>query len=580
MIGVNNSVVADFETTKDARVWFWDMCYINDYRHESGVSIASFLSNILYNKFSCINYVYFHNLGFDGEFIISVLLSVGFKSILYNEDPKGKCFKLLSSSKGTLYSIEVFIPDEENSFRGVKFLDSAKIIPVSVEDIAVKCNMSIKKLEIDYDKERREEYVPTEEEIQYCRNDTEIVARILNKAISSGMRGITIGSCALNEFKLFLKYPELRGVSGSRGIDIRNKFPKLDKEVDRIIRYSYKGGLIYLNDKFKNCLLSDGIILDINSMYPYFLCINPVPYGIPVEFEGKYEYDSTYPLYIQEVCMTGRLKEDGVPCLSSRGDDTYLDGEILEEFKMLVLTATSYELEMVLDNYDIEEIDYIRGLKFRSMPGNDPYKNIFTSYVVKYYSIKSGINTESGEVNEVDRLIAKLMLNNLIGKFATKSEKGTVIIDDKTQSRHWDESYDTGYEPFSYPAVPAFVNSAARKYLVECIRKSKDRFIYCDTDSVHLIGKEVPSWATIGKNLGVFKLEAEFYRARYLKQKCYAYSVRSDLGDTDIIKHSGASKRVLKSIKFEEFYQGSVKKNLRKKRVRGGCILEEVEFKL
>lgn len=74
---------ADFETTtdeKDCRVWAWAVCDINKPDDISlGNSIESFF-NFLQSQGS--NTYYFHNLKFDGEFIIYYLLKNGFKSKL------------------------------------------------------------------------------------------------------------------------------------------------------------------------------------------------------------------------------------------------------------------------------------------------------------------------------------------------------------------------------------------------------------------------------------------------------------------------------------------------------------------
>lgn len=45
-------------------------------------------------------------------------------------------------------------------------------------------------------------------------------------------------------------------------------FPKLDYEIDKDIRQSYKGGFTYLNPIYKEKDVGEGVVLDVNSLYP------------------------------------------------------------------------------------------------------------------------------------------------------------------------------------------------------------------------------------------------------------------------------------------------------------------------
>ena len=74
---------ADFETTtdeKDCRIWAYALCNIEDpTEFHYGTTFEEFIDFCAdsYNNFT----VYFHNLKFDGSFIISWLLNNGFKYI-------------------------------------------------------------------------------------------------------------------------------------------------------------------------------------------------------------------------------------------------------------------------------------------------------------------------------------------------------------------------------------------------------------------------------------------------------------------------------------------------------------------
>ena len=93
-------LTSDFETTTnelDCRVWAWAVCEVGnpDY-FEYGNSIDSFFE---YMKKSKNSTFYFHNLKFDGEFIISHLFNLGFKHVKDRRDEDTKTFTTLISDK-------------------------------------------------------------------------------------------------------------------------------------------------------------------------------------------------------------------------------------------------------------------------------------------------------------------------------------------------------------------------------------------------------------------------------------------------------------------------------------------------
>ncbi len=79
----------------------------------------------------------------------------------------------------------------------------------------------------------------------------------------------------------------------------------LDKEV----RYAYRGGFTWLNDRFKEKEIGEGMVFDVNSLYPAQMYSRLLPYGEPIVFEGKYVWDEDYPLHIQHIRCEFELKE-------------------------------------------------------------------------------------------------------------------------------------------------------------------------------------------------------------------------------------------------------------------------------
>ena len=165
-----------------------------------------------------------------GEFIIYWLNTHGYSYIKDKKDRKNYTYTTLINNRGDFYTIEVFFRVGNRTTKKVTFIDSLKIIPFSVKDIAENYEMDISKLEIDKNKPREKNHKLTLEEIRYIRNDCEIVARALKHNFENGLTKNTLSSNALNEFVKTItreKYEYL--------------FPQLPYDVDKDIRQAYKG---------------------------------------------------------------------------------------------------------------------------------------------------------------------------------------------------------------------------------------------------------------------------------------------------------------------------------------------------
>ena len=149
--GSKSDWVADFETTTDpldCRVWAWGIKDIFDEdTFEYGTSMGGFVTRL-----SRMNArVYFHNLGFDGRFILDWLLKDGFTHRTGERVRlRNKEFSSLISGDGKFYSISV----RWQTGCTTEFRDSLKKLPMSVARVAKSFNMEIAKGHIDYDAPR------------------------------------------------------------------------------------------------------------------------------------------------------------------------------------------------------------------------------------------------------------------------------------------------------------------------------------------------------------------------------------------------------------------------------------------
>lgn len=546
------SYMADFETitTSPTRVWLWALCPIQDITDVvTGTSIDSFIEEISKRKYNKSK-IYFHNLKFDGTFIVYYLLTCG----KFEQVQEGKLYKnsftTLISRMGQWYQIKIKFDK-----CSVTIQDSLKKLPFSVRKIAKDFNLSMSKGEIDYAMKRDIGYVPTAEELDYIYRDIGIVAQALNIQFEQGLTQMTIGSDALREYK------DLIG-------KFRDMFPLLKDEVDTFCRKSYKGGYVYCNPMYQGMEINEiGQVFDVNSMYPWAMHEMPLPYGEPIYFTGKYFKDNDYPLYICHIIADFSLKPGMLPTVQVKNNPRFLGREYIKDSKgHLELYLTSVDLDLFLDNYYVWEIEYIDGYKFRSTT------KAFKIYIDKWMEVKAN---NTGAL----RALAKLMLNSLYGKFAKNPDvtgKHPVIENDRVKlvdNEH--EISETNYIP-----VGCFITAWARWNLINSALVCKDRFCYCDTDSIHIIGLDpVPGLNVHPTRLGAWKQELVFTRAKYLHTKCYMEEYEEDGEKKLKVTVSGLPAECRKYVTFENFKPGAVYGGkLLQKNVPGGVILVPTEF--
>jgi hypothetical protein len=144
---------------------------------------------------------YFHNLKFDGEFIIYWLFQNGFTFVKDKQDFRPRTFTTLISDIGLFYSIEICFTKSKGHNNSTKIYDSLKILPFKVAEIAKGFNLPISKLEIDYKENREVGHELTQFEKDYIQNDVKIVALALDVLFKQGLTKMTQGSNALADYK-------------------------------------------------------------------------------------------------------------------------------------------------------------------------------------------------------------------------------------------------------------------------------------------------------------------------------------------------------------------------------------------
>lgn len=612
--------MCDFETStemmQEEETWVWAVC-TTDIQKALWDTPTNDLDYIHHSQFeSWLNWVFqqeqqkiwFHNLKFDGQFITDWLLRHEYVYIPQKEIPRPQTFTCLISDNNwfsvTIYSDyekvngEVVIEKGKPVVKKYVIQDSLKKIPVSVNSMAKDYGLDVLKGEIDYNKYRPIGYELDDNEREYIEHDVGIVAKVMRLFLfEQHMDKLTMSSDALNNYKESLeKYAEVQAQK-----IFMQLYPQLSETEDTFVRKQYKGGWVYVNPLRKECditkreyigELSDSHILelkslgftnkqiekavievfDVNQLYPSRMYEEILPVGRGIYFYDKYIQDDDYFLYVQRFRCRYKLKPNKYPMIQRQsGRFTGIQVYAEESIGVEELTLTSVDLELFFECYDVEDIDYIDGYKYRGAT------NLFTAYIDYWQEIKK--NQKGAK-----RQIAKLMLNSLYGKFGTSR---TAQIKIPMYDKEKDDVYYKSVPEVKkavYVPMASFITSYARRVTVRAANACGTNFLYADTDSIHiLIDRDLPKIEIDQKKLGAWKLENLACRGRYIRAKSYLEDMINEDGQTEIeVKCCGLSDTAKKYVTWENFHSGLIVQNvnLKQKKIKGGTILKETNFKI
>lgn len=540
----------DTETIKDPdgsmRVWLVDACNVDDLTHNTFTDLDLFFDWVF--SVADDNTLYFHNLKFDGSYILCWAMSHGYQ---WSDDKKLKPgeFQFLITDASQWFYGNLVSPEGKK----VRFIDSLKKIPLSVKAMAKAYKLPIEKGDIDYMMYRPFGYQPTKNELHYIRHDTEIVARVLKIHFEQGMDKLTAPADAMAQYQKTVKFEEVFCTRWYQSHPLEERF----------CRRAYCGGISWVDPDIKGKVVRHGIVYDYNSMYPSVMLTYPFPVGYPVRWYDK--PPAGYDLYIAHAFVKIERKAGCPACIRDPIRNTWIETSYEGE-----LWLTSVDVELLLQNYYESEGGYILlkdGYAWKGKTG------IFTDYITYWRQVKE---TSSGGL----RQIAKLMLNSLYGKFGTNPLRRHKIPDMDSEEKisyHLSE-YEQGR---TYcVAVACFVTAYARRELVRGIHNTIG-FCYCDTDSIHCasIDGKAPSFhgAIDDSKFCHWKRETKcFVRAKYLRQKTYI----EELPDGRLnIAACGCPQTSKNYITFDNFAVGaSYKGKLMPKMRKGGTELVPTRF--
>lgn len=546
--------VADFETTsyegqQDTEVWsaaIVELFTPTDYDSVAVLtSLPDFFNYLVSLKANCI--IWFHNLKFDGSFIVDYLLRSGYKWVdVKDKQMQSYQFKTLISDMQRWYNLKVCM-----NGRIFNFKDSAKLAPLSVKACGESFKTKFRKLTMEYRGKRYAGCEITDDEMRYIKNDVLVMKEVMEQFLEEGHDSLTIGSCCLKEYKKFF----MDWSSGQDGLwdiyfpDLKlytsfdHEYFKATNAFEFVYRF-YHGAWCYKKEGIRY-VDEPGIVVDKVSMYPSHMDskvhYNKFAVGKPTFFKGeipagmydKWANGDDKWVYMVRFKCKFRLKPGYFPNVQIKHSLLYiptkwressdfdygekrvqkvlLDGYEVDARPTLHLSEVAFRLFM--ESYDVEDMEFLGGVYFQAAYG------IFDDYV-EYYREKKETSTGG------KRTIYKLFSNNLYGKLASGDNSSYLIPFLNPEKDRVDFKLVTEHQKDTF-AIQAglLVTDYGRDDIIRAANADYERFLYSDTDSEHLLGIDPPNLPIAKDTYGYYKVEGIFRRGLYLRQKTYAEQI-------------------------------------------------------
>lgn len=510
---------------------------------------------------------FFHNLsGYDGQFLLPFLINKYSKNkVKWFVDPNKKIFQISIQFRWRDYDDLNYNGSPKRKKYTIFFRDSWKLWPMPISALG----KAVGKEKLDYGEYDILDEFPDKDSyakhnqgksLEYFERDIDIMREFAIQTQSlmpMDKYKMTIASTAMAEWKntnptlakdiwWSTKHKHDSNVHNTvldALSDHKDGDWVTDYEIWRNIKKAYKGGITFVKPKHTLSELTNVHVYDINSMYPAIMLQEKMPYGRPVMKESECTEQHTYRLY---KVWIKQAKTDKMPFISK---PDVLDNDVLDLLKGLeqgeIRHTDDLQYPSELNNCEVYMNNYTYELFEQCYEGEwsktfilahkEAY-GAFTEYLNFFREIKEN---SKGAV----RQLAKTFSNSLYGKFGQDIEDtftGIYTLDEigdqlkyKNKTAWLDGKQviiNDGivYVPesnglkrnISYIVIAQKITSLAQNKLTKAINENWENFVYCDTDSIHLL-EPAKGIVLDDNNYGDWAFEGLWDKAVYRRAKHY-----------------------------------------------------------
>lgn len=443
---------------------------------------------LLTNKKKC--FIWIHNLSFEFQFM--------------RKEIKGE-WDIFASEERKPYKAEI------NDF---VFRDTLILSGMSLERTAKNLTKhKIEKLkgELDYNLIRHFSTEITQQELQYCLHDVQIVAYYISE--QKDIYNNQLSHIPLTNTGRVRRYMKEccfhSGGKGSHKKDSKGKairfkelmsYLTLDVDQYKILVTAFQGGFTHANPSWVNMVIDNVHSIDFTSSYPAVMLSEKFPMSSleKIEVKSLQEYDKLnhsetgYLMIIELTNVISKITYDNYLSESrmiTKVNPSVNNGRIYAADN-LIFSCVDIDLNIIREVYEFETITFHTVYKYYMtyLPTS------IIKGVLKLYDDKTKLKGIEGK--EVEYLISKGMLNSTYGMCVTAIVRDEVTYNgdnwnkEKSEAEKQINDYNENKTRFLFYPWGVYITAYARRNLWKGITHFKDDYIYSDTDSIKFINIE------------------------------------------------------------------------------------------
>ena len=358
----------------------------------------------------------------------------------------------------------------------------------------------------DYDKVRYPWTELSDFEQEYTTVDVESLVQAMKYRVSRA--GDTLQTVPLTSTGYVRR--ECKEALKDQFLDLRAMKPG-EKEY-RLLRKAFRGGNTHANRYYVNQILEDVYSYDISSSYPTqqltkLFPIKPFRWLLINQKTALRRVERVFQFIGLGYAVVGtyqfknmRLKNHREPipyislsrCQAMGDDNTDLivdNGRVLE-CAYMEISLTEIDLSIVLDQYTFDSMDVMEAM----ISQKDYLPQAYRAVIQEYYNKKTALKGDDTEDGKYMYTKSKNMLNAVYGMSATDPVHQEIFYKDGDYqvSSYEDFNQDELLKLLKNASFPyqwgVYTTAYARKQLQDAIKLCSDRIVYCDTDSVKVLG--------------------------------------------------------------------------------------------
>lgn len=410
--------------------------------------------------------------------------------------------------------LDVFSLSERNPLKalcdlGIEFRCSYKLSGFSLDNTAKNLvKHRIKKLTgtVDYDLIRTHDTILTAEDLDYVKNDVQIVTAYIDEQIDYYKDITKIPMTNTGRVRSYVRQNCYYTSKNHRKTD-RGKYFRYRKIMEDLtltptiyaqLKRAFMGGFTHANARYAGKVLENVSSIDFTSSYPAVMVSEKFPMSrfkdVVIRSESEFnKYCSKYAMIFDIRFTNIKAKINQEVYLSeskciSLTNPSINNGRVFSADE-LVTTITEVDLDIMKQVYSWDSIE-LANVKY-AHKGYLP-KAIIES-ILNLYQDKTVLKDVQGQ--EVEYMLSKGMLNSIYGMCVTDVVKNNAIYTDDWSTEIANpleviDKYNTSKTRFLYYPWGVWVTAYARRNLWTGILAIGDDYVYSDTDSLKLLNYE------------------------------------------------------------------------------------------